>query len=63
MIMRMKSIQHHFSQQAKVAMQNFFEVNPIYPSNSESDRALYKEKKHTIRPLEFNYKVIPCLLR
>lgn len=46
-----------FSNQRKVGMQNFFEINPIHPSNAEQDYKIYKETPKEIKPLEFNFKV------
>jgi hypothetical protein len=46
-----------FSNQSKVGMQNFFEINPIHPSNAEQDYKVYKEAPKPIKPLEFNFKV------
>lgn len=55
--MQVRIVRSCFSKQNKVAMQNFFEVSPIYPTNSEKDGSMYKQKRITISPLEANFNV------
>ena len=61
--MRLATIRRFFSQKTKVGMQNFFEINPIYPTNSERDAVIFKEKRPTIRPLEHSFHVLIYSIR